>query len=144
MAGLPDLLTVEEAARLIRVGRTKAYAMAQEWRTTNGRSGLPVVDFGHVLRVPRKALEQIIGAELEELTAEPPSSCGEREAAVHTELAESSIAGHPAEAPAEPHQACVEAETPTASRPARQSRRSRVQSPNQASLFESPVPTPKP
>ena len=31
MAGLPDLLTVEEAARLIRVGRTKAYAMAQEW-----------------------------------------------------------------------------------------------------------------
>ena len=61
---LPDLLTVEEAARLIRVGRTKAYAMAQEWRATGGRSGLPVVDFGHVLRVPRRALEQLIGTEL--------------------------------------------------------------------------------
>lgn len=144
MAGLPDLLTVEEAARLIRVGRTKAYAMAQEWRTTNGRSGLPVVDFGHVLRVPRKALEQIIGAELEELAAEPPPSRAEREAAVHTEFAESSIAGHRGEAPAESHQACAEPETPTASRPAHQSRRPRAKSPNQTSLFESPVPTPKP
>ena len=144
MAGLPDLLTVEEAARLIRVGRTKAYAMAQEWRTTNGRSGLPVVDFGHVLRVPRKALEQIIGAELEELAAEPPTGRADLEAAVHTELAESSIAGHPADAPVEPNQVCVEPETPIVSRPARQSRRSRAQSPNQASLFESPVPTPKP
>ncbi len=61
---LPELLTVEEAARLIRVGRTKAYAMAREWRATNGRSGLPVVDFGNVLRVPRRALEELIGVEL--------------------------------------------------------------------------------
>src|SRR6266511_642158 len=61
---LPDLLTVEEAARLARVGRTKAYAMAREWRATGGRSGLPVVDFGHVLRVPRQTLENLIGAEL--------------------------------------------------------------------------------
>lgn len=29
--------TVEEAARLIRVGRTKACAMAEEWRATGGR-----------------------------------------------------------------------------------------------------------
>jgi hypothetical protein len=57
-------LTVEEAARLIRVGRTKAYAMTREWRATNGRSGLPVVDFGNVLRVPRRALEELIGFEL--------------------------------------------------------------------------------
>jgi hypothetical protein len=65
VAGVPDLLTVEEAARLIRVGRTKAYAMTREWRATGGRSGLPVVDFGNVLRVPRHALEQLIGARLE-------------------------------------------------------------------------------
>jgi len=49
---------------LLRIGRTKAYAMAREWRETDGRSGLPVVDLGHVLRVPRRALEELIGAEL--------------------------------------------------------------------------------
>jgi hypothetical protein len=38
--------------------------MAQEWRATGGRSGLPVVDFGNVLRVPRRALEEIVGTEL--------------------------------------------------------------------------------
>lgn len=64
MGGLPDLLTIEEAARVIRVGRTKAYAMAQEWRATGGRSGLPVVDFGHVLRVPLCQLEKLVGGPL--------------------------------------------------------------------------------
>lgn len=61
---LPDLLTVEEAGDVLRIGRTKAYAMAREWRRTGGESGLPVLDFGHVLRVPRHALEQLLGAEL--------------------------------------------------------------------------------
>lgn len=61
---LPDLLTVEEAARAARVGRTKAYSMAREWRTTGGRSGLPVVDLGRTLRVPRRALEEMIGTKL--------------------------------------------------------------------------------
>ena len=61
---LPVLLTVEEAGALLRIGRTKAYAMAREWRETDGRSGLPIVDLGHVLRVPRRALEELIGAEL--------------------------------------------------------------------------------
>ncbi|MGI8792334.1 MAG: helix-turn-helix domain-containing protein [Acidimicrobiales bacterium] len=64
MGGLPDLLTIEEAARVLRVGRTKAYAMAQEWRATGGQSGLPVVDFGHVLRVPLCQLERIVGGPL--------------------------------------------------------------------------------
>jgi len=62
--GLPLLLTVEEAGELLRIGRTKAYAMAREWRETDGRSGLPVIDLGHVLRVPRRALEDLLGAEL--------------------------------------------------------------------------------
>jgi hypothetical protein len=73
-SGLPELLTVEEAARLIRVGRTKAYAMTREWRATNGRSGLPVVDFGNVLRVPRRALEELIGVELFGNAIVPPTS----------------------------------------------------------------------
>ncbi|HSH62219.1 MAG TPA: helix-turn-helix domain-containing protein [Acidimicrobiales bacterium] len=66
--GPPALYTVEEAARLMRVGRTKAYAMTREWRATGGASGLPVVDFGNVLRVPRHALEQILGVELGEVS----------------------------------------------------------------------------
>jgi hypothetical protein len=64
MEGLPDLLTIEEAARVIRVGRTKAYAMAREWRATGGEAGLPVIDFGHALRVPLCQLEKIVGGPL--------------------------------------------------------------------------------
>jgi hypothetical protein len=54
---------VEEAGAVLRIGRTKAYAMAREWRVTGGRSGLPVIDLGNVLRV-RRALEELIGVEL--------------------------------------------------------------------------------
>ena len=64
MDGVPSLLTVEEAARVLRVGRTKAYAMAREWRATEGRSGLPVIEFGHLLRVPLCQLEALVGGPL--------------------------------------------------------------------------------
>lgn len=60
----PDLLTVEEAAEVLRIGRTKAYDLAKEWRATEGASGLPVVDLGNVLRVSRHALERIVGGPL--------------------------------------------------------------------------------
>jgi hypothetical protein len=66
-AKVPDLLTVEEAAAVLRIGRTKAYAMAREWRATGGRSGLPVKDFGNVLRDPLHALEELIGAPIEQI-----------------------------------------------------------------------------
>jgi hypothetical protein len=39
---LPEFLTVEEAAAVLRIGRTSAYLLAQRWRLTGGRSGLPV------------------------------------------------------------------------------------------------------
>jgi hypothetical protein len=67
MTGLPDLLTVEEAARVLRIGRTKAYAMTVEWRRTHGKTGLPVVDFGSALRVPRCQLEAIVGGPITSL-----------------------------------------------------------------------------
>ena len=71
----PALLTIEEASALLRIGRTKAYAMAREWRASGGRSGLPVVDLGSVLRVPLKALEEMTGADLtgELLRVTPPA-----------------------------------------------------------------------
>jgi len=59
VSDLPEFLTVEEAAALLRIGRTSAYALAREWRETAGRSGLPVVELGRQLRVPRAALEEL-------------------------------------------------------------------------------------
>jgi len=59
MIDQPEYLTVEEAAELLRIGRTSAYALAREWRETRGRSGLPVVELGRQLRVPRAALEEL-------------------------------------------------------------------------------------
>jgi excisionase family DNA binding protein len=79
---VPDLLTVEEAAALLRIGRTKAYAMAKEWRSSDGASGLPVVDLGHRLRVPRAALERWIGAVITGPVADAGCVCvGENERA---------------------------------------------------------------
>ncbi|MGH2577777.1 MAG: helix-turn-helix domain-containing protein, partial [Actinomycetota bacterium] len=70
---IPPFLTVEEASRLLKIGRTKAYDLTKEWRATGGRSGLHVVDLGDVLRVPRPALEEMLGAAL---PAAPPSKNG--------------------------------------------------------------------
>lgn len=58
----PQTLTVEEAARVLRIGRTAAYALAKEWRATGGRSGLPVLELGRTLRVPRAALARLLEA----------------------------------------------------------------------------------
>lgn len=59
-APTPDVLTIEEAARRLRISRGVAYALAREWRTTEGRSGLPVIELGRSLRVPRAALDRLI------------------------------------------------------------------------------------
>ena len=56
---LPEFLTVEEAARVLRIGRTTAYLLTQLWRYTKGQSGLPVAQLGRSLRVPRSALERM-------------------------------------------------------------------------------------
>lgn len=67
----PALLTVEEACLLLRVGRTKGYAMAKEWRESGGASGLPVIDFGDVLRVTLVGLEKMTGAKFDEVVLTP-------------------------------------------------------------------------
>lgn len=80
MIDAPDLLTVEEAARYLRIGRTKAYAMTREWRDSGGRSGLPVAEIGNVLRVPRRHLEQLI--EMALVRPEFPAAAGSLQPAV--------------------------------------------------------------
>ncbi len=64
MEPVPDFLTIEETARVLRIGRTKAYAMGQQWRTTEGKSGIKVCEFGGQLRVPLAWLEDQLGAPL--------------------------------------------------------------------------------
>jgi hypothetical protein len=61
---MPDFLTVTEAARVLRIGPTAAYALAARFEQTNGAEGLPVIRIGKQLRVPRARLEQLAGAEL--------------------------------------------------------------------------------
>ncbi len=54
-----EVLTVEEAAVVLRIGRNAAYAAARLWRASGGREGLPCIEIGRTLRVPRAALRQL-------------------------------------------------------------------------------------
>ena len=53
------LLTVCEAARVLRIGRSLAYQLAAEYIASGGVSGVPAVRFGSCLRVPRWALLEL-------------------------------------------------------------------------------------
>jgi hypothetical protein len=54
------LLKIEEAARLLTIGRSLAYRLAHEYLASGGTSGLPVIRFGAAcLRVPRWALVEL-------------------------------------------------------------------------------------
>jgi hypothetical protein len=54
-----QLLTIDEAARVLRVGRSLAYELARQYDATGGVSGLPVIRLGGCLRVPRWALLEL-------------------------------------------------------------------------------------
>jgi excisionase family DNA binding protein len=54
----PDLLTVEEAAQILRIGRSRAYELTQRWRETDGNEGIAVIQLGRQLRVPKAWLEK--------------------------------------------------------------------------------------
>ncbi len=58
---MPLMLTVGEAATVLRVGRTTAYKLVEEWRATGGRSGLPSVKLGSRLLIRRVDLAAIVG-----------------------------------------------------------------------------------
>jgi Helix-turn-helix domain len=54
---LPDFLTIEEAAKVLRIGRGQAYELARIWRVTGGAEGIPNVSFGSkTKRVPKTAI----------------------------------------------------------------------------------------
>ncbi len=54
--GPPDVLTIAEAARRLRIGRNGAYEAAR-------RGELPVVRIGRRLLVPRAALDHLLGGD---------------------------------------------------------------------------------
>lgn len=56
----PELLTVEEAAAYLRISRTLGYQLARQYRITDGEAGLPVVQLGRCLRVPRDELALLV------------------------------------------------------------------------------------
>jgi len=60
LSDLPEVLTVEEAAKVLRIARTTAYGLTRQWRATGGETGLPVIELGRTLRVSRSALEQLL------------------------------------------------------------------------------------
>lgn len=61
---LPDVLTVEEAARVLWVGRTLGYQLARQFIDTVGREGLPMVTVGRNPRVPKVLLAKVLAGEL--------------------------------------------------------------------------------
>ena len=50
-------LRVDEAARILRIGRSAAYEQANRWIATNGQCGLPAVKVGRMIRIPSAVLE---------------------------------------------------------------------------------------
>ncbi|MGH9099237.1 MAG: helix-turn-helix domain-containing protein [Acidimicrobiales bacterium] len=61
---VPNVLTVEEAAKVLRIGRTSAYQLAHRFEATGGEEGLPVFRLGEQLRVPVPELERRLGGPL--------------------------------------------------------------------------------
>jgi hypothetical protein len=57
---LPEVLTIEEAAKVLRISRGAAYALARQWLDSGGREGLPVVRLGRSLWVPRTGLLRLL------------------------------------------------------------------------------------
>lgn len=57
---LPAVLTVEEAAQLLRICRSLAYLLARRYLASDGREGLPVIKIGSRLLVPRWAIEELL------------------------------------------------------------------------------------
>lgn len=53
------VLTVEEAAQILRISRTFAYQQARLYIATGGVAGIPVVQIGSCLRVPLWALLEL-------------------------------------------------------------------------------------
>ena len=139
---IPPFLTVEEASRLLKIGRTKAYLLTKEWRATGGRSGLPVIDLGDVLRVPGPAIEKMLGTGLgtpRPTRVKPTGSHTDPGVPDHTApLAETAP---PEESPAPPEVKPAAGAVAAPGVGAGRTRHQRRRPTNQLPLFQPPTPT---
>lgn len=56
-----ELLTIPEAARFLRIGRSAAYDLARRFEATGGNEGIPCIRIGgRLLRVPVHALRAMV------------------------------------------------------------------------------------
>ena len=69
----PDFLTVEEAARVLRIGRTSAYAQVHVFEHSGGADGLEAMRVGNQLRISRYRLEELLGGPITWPLPEPPT-----------------------------------------------------------------------
>jgi hypothetical protein len=68
IAALPNpaerpTLDIEEAGKLLGLGRSKAYAEARKYLATNGAQGLPCIAFGRTLRAPTAPVLRLLGVD---------------------------------------------------------------------------------
>jgi hypothetical protein len=61
LADYPLLLTVDEAAGVLRISRAHAYELARRYEASDGIEGIPVLRVGSCLRVPRWTLVELLG-----------------------------------------------------------------------------------
>lgn len=62
ISGPPDLLTVGEAMRILRLGRTTLYQQTSLFIATDGARGdIPAKKFGRQTRILRAQLEELLG-----------------------------------------------------------------------------------
>jgi hypothetical protein len=66
-------LRVEDAARLLRISRTSAYAQARQWFDTGGAAGLPAVRIGRSIRIPAIVLDRLADVDHAARSGESPA-----------------------------------------------------------------------
>lgn len=69
MGEMPTFLTVEQAAKVLQLGRSKAYELTVEWERSGGKSGIPFVWFGNQKRIPLDALMRWVDGQLDPTAA---------------------------------------------------------------------------
>ncbi|MGH9271818.1 MAG: helix-turn-helix domain-containing protein [Ilumatobacteraceae bacterium] len=60
LAHYPLMMTVEEAAEVLRVSRAHGYVLARRYEASGGTDGIPVLHVGNCLRVPKWALIEFL------------------------------------------------------------------------------------